>query len=356
METSFQIGLDKRTASHTPKKFLCPSCGKKTFVRYYDFEARSYLPDEFGKCDRQDNCGCHNKPDKDYFKAKESKGYTKVMIPQSKPINEIKPVLKPDFIPLELVNPSFDEKHTAHNHFIQFLANHFGSQVALRIVNKYHIGTSKHQFKKADFPDYLSPRGANIFWQVDIEENVRGGKIMLYNQQGKRVKEPFNHVTWVHSVLKMQDFNLVQCFFGEHLLNESIYPENKSKTIAIVESAKSAVIADECLKHLGYVWLSNEGSEGMNIDKCKVLKNRKVILFPDLDRKDLNYEKWSKKGEEIAKTYYAEVSVSDVLYNVATEEDREKGCDIADYLLRLKYDKERQILLSPYGDYPFSWD
>lgn len=42
---------------------------------------------------------------------------------------------------------------------------------------------------------------------------------MLYNPTtGKRIKEPYNHVTWVHSVLHKEDYNLKQCFFGEHLL------------------------------------------------------------------------------------------------------------------------------------------
>ena len=44
---------------------------------------------------------------------------------------------------------------------------------------------------------------------------------MLYNSEtGKRIKEPYNHVTWVHSVLHKDDYNLKQCFFGEHLLSE----------------------------------------------------------------------------------------------------------------------------------------
>jgi hypothetical protein len=48
---------------------------------------------------------------------------------------------------------------------------------------------------------------------------------MLYNANtGKRIKEPFNHATWVHSVLKLPEFNLQQCFFGEHLLQGNNLP------------------------------------------------------------------------------------------------------------------------------------
>jgi len=57
---------------------------------------------------------------------------------------------------------------------------------------------------------------------------------MLYSPTtGKRVKEPFNHITWVHKALKQPDFNLKQCLFGEHLL------QDKTKPVAIVESEKN---------------------------------------------------------------------------------------------------------------------
>ena len=42
---------------------------------------------------------------------------------------------------------------------------------------------------------------------------------MLYDPTtGKRVKEPFNHISWVHKVIKQPEFELKQCLFGEHLL------------------------------------------------------------------------------------------------------------------------------------------
>ena len=39
------------------KKHVCPSCGKKEYVRYIDKENdNEYLPYEYGKCDRKNNC------------------------------------------------------------------------------------------------------------------------------------------------------------------------------------------------------------------------------------------------------------------------------------------------------------
>ena len=91
----------------------------------------------------------------------------------------------------------------------------------------YRVGTSKHW------------QGATVFWQIAADGEVRGGKIMLYDRlTGHRVQEPFPHINWVHSVLKLPDFKLTQCFFGEHLL-----PYIRDKPVAIVESEKTAILA-----------------------------------------------------------------------------------------------------------------
>jgi len=87
-------------------------------------------------------------------------------------------------------------------------------------------------------------------------------------------------IDWVHNKLKKsgtlpQDFNLQQCFFGEHLL--ALYPD---KTVAIVESEKSALIASAVFPDL--IWLPAGNLNGLSIEKCHVLKRRDVMLYPDL--------------------------------------------------------------------------
>jgi len=45
------------------KKHRCPSCKKKTFVRYFDTQSsNNYLPSPYGRCDRESNCGYHQLP------------------------------------------------------------------------------------------------------------------------------------------------------------------------------------------------------------------------------------------------------------------------------------------------------
>ena len=70
--------------------------------------------------------------------------------------------------------------------------------------------------------------------------------------------------------------SLSQCFFGEHLLQE-----DKTKHIALVESEKIALIASNYLPQ--FLWIATGGKNGcFNNKALSVLRNRDVVLFPDL--------------------------------------------------------------------------
>jgi hypothetical protein len=203
------------------------------------------------------------------------------------------------------------QKHEA-NHFVKFLIGLFGVEVSKELISCYFIGTSKYW------------EGATVFWQIDISGKVRTGKIMLYSPTtGKRVKEPFNHITWVHKALKQPEFELRQCLFGEHLLHD------KTKPVAIVESEKTAIIASAYLPQ--FIWLAVGSLNNLNAEKCLVLKGRTVILFPDLN----GFEKWSNKAMELS--HLAVFTVSDLLERKATEAERKQGFDLADYLVKFDY-------------------
>ncbi|GAA4824760.1 hypothetical protein GCM10023331_06580 [Algivirga pacifica] len=196
------------------------------------------------------------------------------------------------------------------NNFLDCIEEVFGSNSRQATQKQFMIGRSDHW------------NGANVFWQVDINQQVRSGKIMLYGPNFRRIKEPFNHVHWVHSLLQKkgllpQYFQLQQCFFGEHQLMDD------TKVVAIVESAKTAVLG--WLWKPNYIWLSAEGSNGLTLEKCKVLKGRKVILFPDFD--DQCREKWTNIAYEMLFELGIEVSVSDY------QKERNDGTDLGDFIL-----------------------
>ena len=184
-------------------------------------------------------------------------------------------------------------------------------------MKDYRVGTSKH------WP------GSCVFWQTDINGCVRTGKVMLYDaDNGKRVKHPFNHVTWVHSLLMLPDFNLRQCFFGEHLL-----PMNRGKPVAIVESEKTALVAAYYLPE--YVWLASGGKNGcFNNEALRVLRGRQVILYPDIGATD----QWRQKLTQL-RDLGIETSIFNFLEEVATDDERTAGLDIADYLLQIEPDQ-----------------
>lgn len=208
------------------------------------------------------------------------------------------------------------------NNFIQYLQKLFGIEITNNLRNKYLIGTSNKWL------------GATVFWQRDIEGNIRTGKIMQYNpNNGKRIKEPYELIYWEHKALNQPDFNLKQCLFGEHLINQNLI-----KPIAIVESEKTAIIASIYLPNL--IWLSVGSISYLKAEICKPLKGRTVILFPDLN----GFEKWKLKASELL--HIANFSVSDLLDKKANEFEKEQGLDIADYLIRFDF---RDFLRSETG-------
>ncbi|ASU35662.1 hypothetical protein MuYL_3777 [Mucilaginibacter xinganensis] len=211
-------------------------------------------------------------------------------------------------------------KHYEQNNFVRYLVAKFGREVAYAQAQLYLVGTSKH------WP------GACIFWQVDKANRVRTGKIMLYNPEtGKRVKQPFNHIAWAHSLVgsknkeagqRHSDFNLKQCLFGEHLLQYQ-----PAKAVAICESEKTAIIASVHYPEL--LWLAAGSLQGLNAGKCKCLEGRTVILMPDVNAYDL----WVNKAAQLsAGLPSVTFKVMRLLENIATPQQKTEGWDLADYL------------------------
>ena len=144
---------------------------------------------------------------------------------------------------------------------------------------------------------------------------------MLYNPTtGKRIKQPYNHITWVHSALKQPNFQLKQCLFGEHLL------KGNNKPVAIVESEKTAIIASVYLPQ--FIWLAVGSLSNLNEKKCNVLKGRKIVLFPDLNA----FDKWNCQAKTLK--HITNFKLSNLLETIATNEEKRQGLDLADYLIR----------------------
>jgi hypothetical protein len=297
-------------------RYRCPACGKAhCFSRYIDTHTGEHLADHVGRCNREISCAYHFTPRKFHeqngmFTSARPGKTTFTRREHKKPFQR-ETVVKPEqfsCIPKQVFEKSLAGYQG--NHFVKYLCSLFGADMAKHLCHRYHIGSSNHW------------TGATVFWQLDASGKARTGKIMLYNANtGKRVKEPINHITWAHTALKMPAFVLQQCLFGEHLL------QSESKPVAVVESEKTAIIAS--VYRPMFTWVAVGSLNNLNRQKLQVLKDRQVILYPDLNA----FEKWNTKARELKGL--CKITVSDLLERNATQHDHQQGLDIADYLVRL---------------------
>jgi len=90
--------------------------------------------------------------------------------------------------------------------------------------------------------------------------------------------------------------------------------------------------------------LTTGGLSNFNVEKCSVLAGHTVVLFPDLN----GFDKWNIKRKELSERIpNTRFEVSDLLENIATEQERNDGLDIADYLLRFDHKQFVSVTTPP---------
>jgi hypothetical protein len=310
METkqNFKYSLDKSS-----KKFKCPDCGKKTFVLYVNNISKEYLDQQVGRCDRDNNCGYHLKP-KQYFEEKGQK-YERYISTLTETHTKCNPI---SYIPDHILFDSL--RGCMETNFALFLTSLYGYEITSIVLNKYMVGRSERDGGKV-----------SIFYRIDEHDNVRSGKIMYYDPvTGKRKKEI--QPTWLHT--RFKSFNCQLCFFGLHLINQQIY-----KPIAIVESEKTAIVAS--IYYPSYIWIATGGKTGIKFKEFSVLKplaHRKIVLFPDFGKPDVEgktpYMKWCEIAEIIKQNIVCDISVSRILEERLPDSKRADDIDLADVLIK----------------------
>ncbi|WP_017732241.1 DUF6371 domain-containing protein [Nafulsella turpanensis] len=326
------------------KKHLCPECNKRRFVRYIDTETGGYLPDQYGRCDRESKCSYHLNPYLDgYAKAiKEQEKGNRLEFPNKwKPQRRtVKPQSAPEpvFIPVEV----FSRTRTGYeqNVFIQNLLTRiafpFEVQDIEKVISLYHLGTVTDGYRA----------GAITFPFIDKNGNVRAVQVKQFDEANHTTGTDFLHSiiekqhTWNNEPLpewlkgyKKND-KRVSCLFGEHLLSK--YPHNP---IALVEAPKTAIYGT---LYFGFpeqpqnlLWFAVYNLSSLNLNKCQALKGRNVYLFPDLSKGGKAFELWSRNAKDIQSqlpgTYF---KVADFLEQLAPDSDKEQGNDLADYLIK----------------------
>ena len=221
-----------------------------------------------------------------------------------------------------------------------------------RAVQRYRLGCSRD--------------GGVIFWQIDQLGLVFDGKIMYYRPDCHRDHQ--RHPNWVSYLLKRhygcQDLDIpsVHCLFGTHLvnvnLNDNLNLNLRSATLgdaslakndygnvgddvsvsvnvsvrgaAVVESEKTAVIMSELFPE--YLWLASGGLHELTAVKLFPLRHYRVVLFPDTDEHHESFQLWYDVVQEARRVYGIRCTVSPLLEQKATPEQKARKIDLVDYL------------------------
>jgi hypothetical protein len=357
---AFKFLLDKSS-----KKNICPNCNKKTFVYYVNTETGNYLTANFGRCDREQNCNYHKAPPKGkrgflipflalngitdkatklvdlngiisiiptsqileqnakncfvsewYLKNSninylnnESKYFNMDSISFINKVNTEAPKEppKPSFHSFELQDRLINKYKSdlTFDNLTTFLLDNFTFNEVDKAVSDYYLIGTNYCWKQS-----------TIFWQIDEKKQIKGAKIMQYNANtGKRIKEPYNHINWLHKAIEEPDFNLCQCLFGLHLINEDY-----QKSIAIVESEKTAIIMSIFLPD--FIWLATGSKGNFKFELLEPLKKRNCFAFPD----NGEFTNWNNKANELKNKFF-KIEVS----NLLEQTNFNNGFDLADY-------------------------
>lgn len=297
------------------KSLRCPQCkrGRGCFKEYLNEDGTPVDPVNHlcGLCDHTSSCGYHLPPS-EYYKLnpEERDNY--------QPKNVERRQMKRIEIDIEKANKSRAcyEKNTFVK-WVRSLPWDDDQRVRLELaLELYNVGTTKD--------------GGVIWWQIDEDMVVRTGKKMLYNPEtGKRLKDSEGNsigFNWIHSIMKFgDDYELVQCLFGEHLLK--YFPK---ATVCVVESEKTAILmsAYDCDAFKEHIWLATGGKYNLSETRLYPLRKRNILLYPDKDA----VEDWRERINDIP--YKHMILNEKWTRTIWQEEDGEKA-DIGDSILRL---------------------
>ena len=345
---NFSNQLHRYILEKGSKKHYCPNCEKKRFVRYVDTETREYLPEHYGRCDREVKC-----PQQDYNNPYRD-GYVKSIQNQDRANNlklsykwrrqqkkaTPKPMPETACFDYETFKKTLEPQRYEQNIFIQNLLRRvefpFEVQDIEKVISLYNLGTITNGYRE----------GAITFPFMDVEGNVRAIQVKQFDEQNHTTGTDFLHsmIEKYHNRINkplpewLKAYNenetKVSCLFGEHLLRE--YPNNP---VALVEAPKTAIYGTLYFGFpdtiQSFIWLAVYNKSSFTFEKLKALKGRFVSIFPDLSNNGETFKEWETKAREyenrLPKTCF---QFSDLLEKYASKNERMKGYDLADYLIK----------------------
>lgn len=319
------------------KKFICPNCGKRRFVKYIDTKTGEYLPNQYGKCDRA-SCEplIENDPYKDGFLFSNKSIVSNF---NSKSVKTNCKKQKIECIPkreLEALTNSY-KLSSFYGNLRCRIAYPFTAERIDPVFEMYRLGALQDQ-------SYM-PRALTIPF-ININQKITAIQVKTFDNVNHTIKTNFYHSIlkyryekqgkslpiWLDKYIATE--KKINCLFGEHLLKDF-----KTNPVALVESPKTAIYGTLYFglpkKPTDLIWLSVFNLYSLKIDKCKVLQGRDVILFPDLSKDNKAFKLWTNKAKQFEKELPNTVfKVYDYLEHIASKEEKNKGLDLADFLIQ----------------------
>lgn len=331
------------------KKHYCPECGKKRFVRFVDIETGDYLPEQYGRCDRESNCSYHLNPYLDgYAKAiwEQEQGNRSELPNNWKPQRKKaipQPTPEPVFFDFDTFKQTLQPERYEKNTFIQnlFYRVQFPFEVdeVTKVIQLYRLGTViKGSWTGAVTLPYIDKKG--FVRTIQVKKFDEQNHTTAQNKLDKVIlsglkKENRAVPEWLTKHIEYGDeYGYFTCLFGEHLLSKY-----HSNPVALVEAPKTAVYGTlyfglpETPESL--IWLAIYNKSSFSFDKLKVLQGRFVYVFPDLSKDGNTFKEWETKAKEYeSRLPGTRFIFSDLLEQLAPERDKSEGNDLADYLIK----------------------
>ena len=172
-------------------------------------------------------------------------------------------------------------------------------------ANRYHLGKTNS--------------GRPIFWMID--------------ETGTPIDAHIGTSGWLSTLLKkreplLQGWQVEHCLFGQHLLTSDLRPQISS--VCIVESERSAVVLSELYPES--LWMATGYAANLRVELMKPLDGRRVVLFPPTDESQDTYFAWLEVADQARRMYSLDISVSTVLEENATPDQKRRKIDLVDYL------------------------
>lgn len=238
-----------------------------------------------------------------------------------------------------LTNPM----HTLpHNLIAQYLGSHsaFGrSLLATGILTEPQLQHAVETYRLGCTKD-----DGVIFWQIDLDNQLRDGKVMFYLDDCHR--DHSRNPSWVSFRLMKRgvlsaDWRASPCLFGLHLVGlrndvPALPGQAVAPIVAVVESEKTAVICSELIPtHEGrpILWMASGGLSALSVDLLRPLTGHDVILFPDTDVTGQTFKLWSEVAQAASDQLKHPFYVSPMLEQCASADQKGRKIDIADLLV-----------------------